>query len=295
MREHPRSDARPPLHSGSAFGCLRLAAIAAAALVAGSAYADDPILPHYQFQLGAWGPDTLNQNKTDFSEIAPVSGALGFPQGYASAFTRNDNGGLAQVNFKLTSSTTGMGNNQVSAWASFDYLLRVEPRTPDAPANAIVPVHMVAHGAASVTLDGGNALVNAGAFFKAWQNSSLVDLYAVDTDGGDSAGSGFAFDQEVSASTGSLIGVSLVASAGIISYGSSIGSGSAYVDPIFVIDDPHWASLYKIVGVPGDAPTPPASVPEPAAWSMMIAGFGAIGAAMRRRTTPRADRRTLPC
>lgn len=28
-----------------------------------------------------------------------------------------------------------------------------------------------------------------------------------------------------------------------------------------------------------------ASVPEPAAWGMMIAGFGLVGAAMRRRTT----------
>lgn len=294
MRAPPRPDARPDNPSSTAFGCLRLAAIvAAAALVAGSAYADDPILPHYQYQLSAWGPDTPNQNKTDFSGTTPVSGALGFPQGYVSAFTRNDNGGLAQANFHLTSS--GTGHDNLMAFASFDYLLRIVPLTENAPADAIVPIHIVAHGAANVTASNSASLVNAGVSFYAGQSHTLVNTYAVDTDGLDGAGSGFAFDHEVSASVASLLYVQLQASTGIISDGPDVAAGLAYVDPIFVIDDPHWASLYKIVGVPGDATPPPTSVPEPAAWTMMIGGFGAVGATMRRRTAVRTDHRILPC
>jgi PEP-CTERM motif len=34
---------------------------------------------------------------------------------------------------------------------------------------------------------------------------------------------------------------------------------------------------------------PPAGVPEPASWALMIAGFGLVGSAMRRRTTTRAS------
>ena len=37
------------------------------------------------------------------------------------------------------------------------------------------------------------------------------------------------------------------------------------------------------------SPTQTASVPEPASWAMMIAGFGAIGAAMRRRQNGKAQ------
>lgn len=281
MRELRRCDASPNIPASTTFGCLRIAAMVAAALMPSTAYADDPILPHYQIQLSAWGPDTPNQNKTDFSDTAPVSGAVGFPQGYVSAFTRNDNGGLAQANFHLTSS--GTGNDNLMAFASFDYQLRIVPLTASAPADAIVPIHIVAHGAANVTASNSGDPVNAGVSFYVGQSSALVDTYAVDTDGLDGAGSGFAVDQEVSASVASPLYVLLQASTGIISSGRDVAAGLAYVDPIFTIDDPHWASLYKIVGVPGDATPPTSSVPEPAAWTMMIAGFGAVGMTMRRR------------
>lgn len=67
------------------------------------------------------------------------------------------------------------------------------------------------------------------------------------------------------------------------------GTGRAYIDPVFKFTDPALASLYTIVGVPSDASVP-SVVPEPMTWMMMIAGFGGLGVAMRRRQ--RVDVRT---
>lgn len=66
------------------------------------------------------------------------------------------------------------------------------------------------------------------------------------------------------------------------------GGAAASADPVFSIDDPTYAG-FSIVGVPDGVAPPggPAAVPEPAAWAMMVAGFGAVGGAMRRRTTRR--------
>ncbi len=69
------------------------------------------------------------------------------------------------------------------------------------------------------------------------------------------------------------------------------GAGFATIDPVFSIADPALASLYTIVGIDGRAlsgpggESPPAAVPEPASWAMMVGGFGLIGSAMRRRRT----------
>ncbi len=63
----------------------------------------------------------------------------------------------------------------------------------------------------------------------------------------------------------------------------------AFVDPNAGVGTPH-----EINGMQGNysAALPVASgmisaVPEPATWAMMIIGFGAIGAAMRRRAATR--------
>jgi len=45
-----------------------------------------------------------------------------------------------------------------------------------------------------------------------------------------------------------------------------------------------WAADSFTINILSAAPTP--SVPEPATWAMMIAGFGAMGAALRRRRDP---------
>jgi hypothetical protein len=62
-------------------------------------------------------------------------------------------------------------------------------------------------------------------------------------------------------------------------YTGSQASASAYIDPYIMID-PGYAA-YSLSVTPGIGNASPA--PEPAAWAMMVLGFGVIGAATRRR------------
>ena len=61
---------------------------------------------------------------------------------------------------------------------------------------------------------------------------------------------------------------------------------SAFADPFITIDPTFLAAHPGLQGglvfSPGVANAPPA-VPEPAAWTLMIAGFGIVGTALRRR------------
>ena len=68
--------------------------------------------------------------------------------------------------------------------------------------------------------------------------------------------------------------------------GAYLGWAQAFVDPIFTID-PAYADRFKLEGVP----EAPAGVPEPAAWVMMIVGFGVVGVALRRREPLQRSRR----
>jgi hypothetical protein len=67
-------------------------------------------------------------------------------------------------------------------------------------------------------------------------------------------------------------------------FGASNGSASAMIDPMIVIDPTFAdANLYTITfsdGVTNGGGQ--RSVPEPATWAMMIAGFGLVGFALRR-------------
>ena len=58
----------------------------------------------------------------------------------------------------------------------------------------------------------------------------------------------------------------------------------AVVDPIFTID-PHYAdsNLFTLDADGGPLKSATPSAPEPESWAMMLAGFGAIGGAMRNR------------
>jgi hypothetical protein len=59
--------------------------------------------------------------------------------------------------------------------------------------------------------------------------------------------------------------------------------GTASVDPLIYIDPGFaGASDYSIELSPGVANALP-GVPEPAAWTMMLTGFGLLGLAARRR------------
>jgi PEP-CTERM motif len=64
------------------------------------------------------------------------------------------------------------------------------------------------------------------------------------------------------------------------------GEDSAVVDPTFTVD-PAFASRWTIEGVPVDT-SGVGGVPEPATWTLLIAGFGLAGAGLRRRRAPTA-------
>jgi hypothetical protein len=68
---------------------------------------------------------------------------------------------------------------------------------------------------------------------------------------------------------------------------NSDGAASASIDP-FIFVDPHFANAgdYAITVSSGVANAPPVSeVPEPSVWALVLAGFGGLGAALRRRQT----------
>jgi hypothetical protein len=96
------------------------------------------------------------------------------------------------------------------------------------------------------------------------------------------------FDNQIFLQPGLLYGVTLDASIELTGSSGSPFVGGVYVDPVFTIDPAFLAqnpgySLEFSEGI-GDSPD---SAPEPATWAMMLAGFGGLGATMRRkRPTP---------
>ena len=55
--------------------------------------------------------------------------------------------------------------------------------------------------------------------------------------------------------------------------------GSANQDRVAIVN----VSVTPSDTPPPPPPPPPSSVPEPASWAMMVAGFGVVGSALRRR------------
>ena len=100
------------------------------------------------------------------------------------------------------------------------------------------------------------------------------------------------FDQTFSLRGGRIyhIGLGAYASAQGINadYEPVFRSSRAFADPYFNIDPDFLAanpgfSLAFSPGVGNTLAPPGGAVPEPATWAMMIAGFGAVGSAMRSR------------
>lgn len=93
----------------------------------------------------------------------------------------------------------------------------------------------------------------------------------------------------------------LIANADILSAASTgFNIVQSFIDPLITIDPTFLANHpgYSVVVSQGIGNEPTATaVPEPATWTMLLAGFGAVGAAMRRRRVssaplPSPDRRS---
>ena len=96
---------------------------------------------------------------------------------------------------------------------------------------------------------------------------------------------------DFTAHAGDLTTVTLTVSGNLVCCDDAVGSSvSAYADPFFYIDADYLAAhpdmhfgLQFSNGVGNVDPNAIAAVPETASWAMMVIGFGAVGAAFRRR------------
>lgn len=96
---------------------------------------------------------------------------------------------------------------------------------------------------------------------------------------------------DFTAKAGDINTVSLYASIALYCCDDPIGTReTAYADPFFYIDADYLAAHPGVRlnfgdGIGNVDPNAVVGVPEPTSWAMMVAGFGLVGSAMRRRST----------
>lgn len=98
-----------------------------------------------------------------------------------------------------------------------------------------------------------------------------------------------AFDNGLGINDPSLTGYGLASSIGPLTV-SAPGSASSFLTPTFNTNGDGFATSGGVVRLVTNTSLtftaqPFGAVPEPATWSMMVLGFGIIGAALRRRRT----------
>lgn len=209
----------------------------------------------------------------------PASYAVAIGGASASSSTSNAHGGTASAQ------ANAGGYSPAAALGHIDYTFTI---SGDA-SYTYVPVRVQARGWAK----GGGAVFEGYADLRVdGVTGNVIDKEIIADQGFYGPYSEFSVDQVVYLLSDTPTEVSMAATANGGQYGVYSGWAEAFVDPIFTID-PAYADRFKLVGIPQD--TSADGVPEPAIWSLMVNGFGAIGATMRRRSTLRTDRQTLPC
>jgi hypothetical protein len=132
----------------------------------------------------------------------------------------------------------------------------------------VVPVHVVASGYVNglgSTQASVSFVVNydsGGSGAQLLAGTSLTSL----------SGNTFSFDQVANFKANAVFDVYLRANTLSGGVGVPMGWSGAFVDPLFTIDDPAYASLYHFEGIPGIAP----SVPEPAIRVLALLVLGVI-------------------
>ncbi len=207
----------------------------------------------------------------------PASYAVNAAGNIASSVSDSANGGSVLATSTSAGGTFDDGSLYGgAAGASTSLSYRVMLVGPDVPGT--VPVHIVANGSvtgtgstqASVSFvlnyNNGDALLIAGATLNSFTGNSFV------------------FDKVERFRPNSFFDVYLSADSGSGGVGVGVGSSQAFADPSFTIDDPAYASLYRLEGIPGQVP----SVPEPSAWGLALLGLGVLGAARARQARGKA-------
>lgn len=145
-----------------------------------------------------------------------------------------------------------------------------------------VPIDVAYRMSGKIVLDGGyDAFAQANLSLLSYYKGNPLSLVYVTHDG--------AFDVSASAAwevaAGTTGQVHLNAHSGLVVDVAGSGSADAFIDPVFTIDPGFAASHpgYSLVFSQGVGNSVAGGVPEPAAWGLMLAGFGGVGAALRQR------------
>ena len=155
------------------------------------------------------------------------------------------------------------------------------------PSGYEVPILL--SGASGITRSNGGG---ASVFESVYVNGSGGLAFSQSCDGGNYIGGcgGRTYDQGITlaSSTESTFG-DLGTVALEIDLGGYEGSASGFIDPFLMID-PQFAQAgqFHIVFAPG-VTNGGGAVPEPAAWALMLAGFGLVGARLRHSKRQSAD------
>ncbi|HSW08371.1 hypothetical protein, partial [Aquabacterium sp.] len=198
--------------------------------------------------------DSFNrlQDTDNGTTIAPASYGVNVDGNVSTSITDSVQGGTA-YSYASSAGAYSMGvliGGVASSSATVSY--RVTVVGPDLPAS--IPVRVVASG----YVNGAGSTQASATFVLNPQTSD--PLLIGSTSLTSPAGNSFSFDQVVRIRANGFFDVSLYTSTLSGGVGAGAGWSEAFVDPIFTIDDPAYASLYHFEGIPGIT----ASVPEPA-------------------------------
>lgn len=150
-------------------------------------------------------------------------------------------------------------------------------------AGARVPITIQGEAAGSASGDG---VSSAGAFLETFGSNNAATLFSFTNCNTTNCGGAFA--KTFNLPTGVIFSVLLEAGGAFINNPTDRFSGpgafSASVDPPSLISiDPTFAAQNPGFSLAINSGSAAPGVPEPSAWALMIAGFGAAGAALRRR------------
>ena len=108
----------------------------------------------------------------------------------------------------------------------------------------------------------------------------LIDAFVL---GGQIGGTlkSFIVDGNFLLKTNTIYDVTMDARLNVNGYGGGVSDAYVHLDPMFTVDGPYSFTFSE--GFGGGVVTGGGTVPEPAAWALMIGGFGLAGVALRRR------------
>lgn len=197
------------------------------------------------------GPDAFFRDRLSSTDGSPISLTQAYAGGFSSALATSDNNGTA-----------------IASAAGFQSFYRAEAKNEF---SSIFDFSPQTRGRITITVAGWTNATGAG-----WGDiTSIVRLngqvkaqsrvYSTENDVWDTPRPGLQrlrLRSSFAWRGGDTISIVNTASVAVFSEANEIGLATAYVDPAIDLAS---------------------AVPEPTTWGMMIAGFGLIGAAMRRR------------